>query len=129
MTNIGNIIAKLRMENGLKQNKLSSLLCMSPSNVSNYENGNYWPDLATLCKIADLFHVTTDFLLGRTGYRCPPEILDQYLTPDYKLYHIINTLLSLETNSLDTVTKFVNYLKAEEAAPQRDGFSPCRPVR
>ena len=69
---VGSTIAELRLENGLKQNKLSSILSMSPSNLSNYERGLYWPALDTLCKIADLFQVTTDYLLGRTDDPTPP---------------------------------------------------------
>lgn len=116
-TNIGAAITGLRMEMGLKQKKLSKMLHISQSNLCNYENGVYRPGLDTLCRLADIFNVTTDYLLGRTGYRCPPETLEQYINPDYKMRHIINLLLSLDANSLDAVVKFADYLKSTATPP------------
>lgn len=111
---VGSTIAELRMETGLKQKKLSTILSMSPSNVSNYEHEVYWPDLGTLCKIADLFNVTTDYLLCRTDYRCSPEDLDRYFTTDSTLCGILNTLLSLDVASLDAVAKYADFLKGSQ---------------
>ena len=108
---IGEIIARLRTEKGLKQNQLSAMLSISPGNLSNYEHGVYWPALDMLCRIADLFNVSTDFLVGRTGYRCPPESFGKYVTPDYTMYHIINIILELDTGSRDAVVKYASYLK------------------
>ena len=114
---IGSIIARLRTERGLKQNQLSAMLSISPGNLSNYEHGVYWPALDTLCMIADLFNVSTDFLLGRTGYRCPPEALAAHIAPDCTMQHIVNTLLDLDTASLDAVVKYTEFLKSTKGSP------------
>ncbi len=114
MEKVGKIIAELRRERGLRQSDLSQILSMSPSNISNYENANYWPDAGTICKMANLFNITTDYLLGRTDYRCPPEDLERYVTPDYTIHNIVNTLLSLDTNSVNAVVKYVEYLKESQ---------------
>lgn len=111
---IGSTITELRIETGLKQKKLSTILSMSPSNISNYEHEVYWPDLGTLCKIADLFNVTTDYLLCRTDYRCSPEALDRYFSADSTLCGILNTLLSLDMASLNAVAKFVDFVKSSQ---------------
>lgn len=113
---IGMLITELRMEKGLKQKQLSAMLNMSPGNLSNYEHGVYWPALDTLCKLADLFDVSTDFLLGRTDYRCPPEVFRKYTAPDHTMRHIINTLRDLDTASLDAIVKYVDYLKGSGPA-------------
>lgn len=120
MKEIGAIIAELRREKGLLQKDLSDILNMSPSNISNYENGAYWPDLDTICKLADFFQVTTDYLLGRSEYRCPPETLNQYISSDYTVHNIVNTLLSLDSGSLDAVVKYVDYLKDVRTRPDAD---------
>lgn len=117
---IGSVIARLRTEKGLKQNQLSAMLSISPGNLSNYEHGVYWPALDTLCMIADLFNVSTDFLLGRTGYRCSPEALAAYVTPNCTMYHIVNTLLELDTASLDTVVKYAEFLKSTKGSTPAD---------
>ena len=50
---------------GLTQEKLASLLNGKKSLVSNYENGYSTPDIYTLIKLADVFQVSLDELVGR----------------------------------------------------------------
>lgn len=49
---------------GLPQKRVAYDLRMSEQTLSNYVNGKREPDYATLMKIADYFHVSTDYLLG-----------------------------------------------------------------
>ena len=104
MRNVGQKLSQLRKE-------LAALLNMSIGTISNYENNVHAPDLATLCRLADFFQVTTDYLLGRTGYRCPPENLDRYITSDYTIHGITNVILSLDSKSRDAAISYVNYLR------------------
>lgn len=53
----------LRDENGKTQVKIAKELGMTPQMFSYYVNGRE-PNYDTLCKMADYFHVTTDFLIG-----------------------------------------------------------------
>ena len=66
MRSVGQRLSQLRKERELGQKELAALLNMSIGTISNYENNVHAPDLATLCKLADFFQVTTDYLLGRT---------------------------------------------------------------
>ena len=50
---------------GLTQEELSNRLGGKKSLVSNYENGYSVPDIFTLIKLADIFDVTLDELVGR----------------------------------------------------------------
>ncbi len=43
---------------------LADSLGVSQRTVSHYENGTSEPSLQTLCKLADIFDITTDELLG-----------------------------------------------------------------
>ena len=54
----------LRIAHGLTQIELSKDLQISASTIGMYEQGRREPDLSTLIKIAQYFHVTTDYLLG-----------------------------------------------------------------
>lgn len=58
----------LREEAGMTQKQLAEKIGNSQRNISNWESGNSQPDLETVVRLADLFGVTTDELLGRTGY-------------------------------------------------------------
>lgn len=49
----------------LTQEELSNKLGGSKNLVSNYENGISTPDIYTLVKLADIFDITLDELVGR----------------------------------------------------------------
>ena len=55
----------LRREYRLTQSDLAKILGTSTSTVGNWETGLREPDFGTLQRLADYFHVTTDYLLGR----------------------------------------------------------------
>lgn len=63
-TMIGGKIAELRKELELSQKELAKKIGVSRSALSLYEIDRREPDLETVKKIASLFGVTTDYLLG-----------------------------------------------------------------
>lgn len=64
----GQIIKKLRLDADMTQERLSELLSISPQAISRWETGIAMPDISLLPPIANLFHVTTDYLLGMETY-------------------------------------------------------------
>ncbi len=54
-----------RKQLGLTQGQLAEKLNGKASLVSNYENGYSVPDIFTLTKLADIFDITLDELVGR----------------------------------------------------------------
>ena len=58
-------IRRLRTAHGITQVELAHRLGVSKQSVSNWESNNIQPSIELLEKIADLFGVTTDYLLGR----------------------------------------------------------------
>lgn len=62
---IGSRITALREKAGWSQRKLAELLGVSHVSIQNWEKGSSIPNGLELVKIADLFSVSTDFLLGR----------------------------------------------------------------
>ncbi len=111
MKELGEILTELCIEKDLSQKKLAKLLCLSIGTISNYENNVHAPDLNTLRKLADFYGVTTDYLLGRTGYRCTPETLKDYITTDYTITTFINNILSLDSGSRNALLKYADYLQ------------------
>lgn len=60
----------LREENDLTQNDLAKILNISRQSVGNYEKGTRFPnDPELILKIARLFNVSIDYLLGGTTIR------------------------------------------------------------
>lgn len=62
---IADNIRFFRKSNNLTQEELSKQLGGSKNLVSNYENGISTPDIYTLVKLADIFDITLDELVGR----------------------------------------------------------------
>lgn len=58
-------LAQLREQRGLTQSMLSHRTGIKRSAISHYEKGRREPDFATLIILADFFHVSVDYLLGR----------------------------------------------------------------
>lgn len=58
-------IRAMRASRGMSQVAFAKLLGVTKQCVSNWENDNVLPSIEMLVKIADLFGVTTDELLGR----------------------------------------------------------------
>ena len=61
---IADNIRFFRKANNLTQEELSKQLGGSKNLVSNYENGISTPDIYTLVKLADIFDITLDELVG-----------------------------------------------------------------
>ena len=64
MVNFGERLRQLRKARGLTQGQLADLLGGSKMMISSYESGTRFPPYPTLVKIANLYSVTTDYLLG-----------------------------------------------------------------
>jgi len=60
-----NIYRMLRKAKKLSQKELGKLVHVSQTSVSQWESGTTNPDIKTLVMLAELYGVTTDFLLGR----------------------------------------------------------------
>lgn len=72
---LGIRLRHLRDEKGLTQRYLADAINVSQSTIALYEGGKRDPDPDTLDKLAQYFHVSTDFLLGRTSTRAPAETM------------------------------------------------------
>ncbi len=59
-------LKELRKKKHISQLKLAMDLNMNQNTISRYENMEREADYETLCRFADYFGVTLDYLLGRT---------------------------------------------------------------
>ncbi len=65
----GQTIKTLRREANMTQENLAELLSISPQAVSRWETDMAMPDISLLPPLANLFNVTTDYLLGMETYQ------------------------------------------------------------
>ncbi len=61
-------LKEMRLLLGFTQREMAEKLHISQPSYIRYENGTAEPTLENLSKIAEIFDVSTDYLLGRTEY-------------------------------------------------------------
>lgn len=69
MVNMGEKLKSLRTEKKLTQKQIADRIGLAISAVSSYESGTRYPSYDALIKLARIYHVSTDYLLGITDSR------------------------------------------------------------
>ena len=64
MSKLAERMKELRVENKMKQTEVAKAVGVSISAYCSYEYGNRDPQTATLVALAQLYHVSADYLLG-----------------------------------------------------------------
>jgi len=71
----GKRLKMLREEKEMSQDDLGRVLNVTQQTVNNYENAKRAPNLEMLCKIADFFEVSKDYLLEQSDdFRFQPKL-------------------------------------------------------
>lgn len=111
-----NNLKKARREANLTQAEVGEMVGVSQNTYSYWENGKVRIDQASLLKLAKIFNVTTDYLLGRDSqpYYADKET-DEYAERIHKnpqLRILFDATQDLNTNDIDTLLRIVEGLKA-----------------
>lgn len=107
----GAILAQLRKERDIGQKEVAVHLKVSIGTISNYENDVHAPDLAMLCRLAEYYGVTTDYLLGRTVFRGDPRILNRRVSDEYTVTDVINTVLTFDSSTVNHFMEYARFLQ------------------
>ena len=62
---VGARIRLLRKEKNMTQRQLATKIGVDRTSLSSYEHSKRMPDIFTLCKMADVFVISLDDLVGR----------------------------------------------------------------
>lgn len=95
MSNFGEVLKKLRKNANMTQQELAEALWISKSTVSCYEQDTRFPSSEMLIRIATVFHVSVDYLLGREQKQ---PILD---------------ITDLKDEDIEFLCTTINFLKAK----------------
>jgi len=89
-------LKELRKNKNLTQEELGNIIHVNKMTYNGYENENRQPSIETLCKLADFYNVTLDYLVGR-------EFNNDigYLTNDQK--NLVYVLKQLNDKNLSEV--------------------------
>ncbi|MBR1396088.1 MAG: helix-turn-helix transcriptional regulator [Selenomonadaceae bacterium] len=85
-------LKQLREDKGITQSELSKIMNVSSSTIGMWEQGRREPDYVNLKKLADFFHVTTDYLLSYNDLntKTPPSTYNEKRTELLKAYDGLN---------------------------------------
>lgn len=96
----------LRKEKKLTQVKLGEMLNYSYTAIANYESGRNQPSISDLKKIASIFNVSMDYLLGVNDIRYPYVIDDETATfNEFRRYYTL-----LEEDSKADLLLYMEFL-------------------
>ena len=119
--NIGSRIAFLRDQRGWTQEELAASLGISRAALSHYEKNRREPDTETLTKVADIFRVSIDYLVGRTQQ--PTGVLDEEVRQfvdqlelsDAELLEKFALTIDGRKLTVEEARRFIAFVRAERA--------------
>ncbi|MDP1509782.1 helix-turn-helix transcriptional regulator [Paenibacillus sp. CMAA1739] len=117
--NYGTRIAELRELKGLKQEELAQSLGITRAALSHYEKNRRKPDFETLTKLADIFEVTIDYLVGRTSQPTAildsdvREFVDQLELSDEDILQRFNLTIDGRTLTEEEAKRFIAFVRME----------------
>lgn len=82
--NVGQIIHDLREKNNLTQKQLADQLFVTAQAVSRWEKGIVEPGNDTIKKLAEIFHVSTDVILGSAPIESDKQVVEQQVVEPMK---------------------------------------------
>lgn len=100
----GNRLKLLREEKGLSQKDLATSLNVGHSTITKWERNERQPDYNNLIRIADYFHVSTDYLLDRFNSDTP-ELVVQI----FSLTTALDKELQIDRSLPESVEVYKNY--------------------
>lgn len=98
-------LRELRMKNNYSQEEIAKQIKINQKTYSNYENSKTEPSINTLIKLADLFHVTLDELVGREH----SNIIDKGLLSNTEL-SIFNIMKDLNNKNIEKLEAYAQAL-------------------
>lgn len=85
----GERLRSLREEKNMSQEELAEAFGMGKVAISGYERGKRTPSFDLLIGFAELFNVSTDYLLGRTDNRAPLKSLEAMIQSSQALSAVL----------------------------------------
>ena len=107
----GKPLYNLRTDADMSQRDLAKKVNIASCMISGYERHDKAPSVETVIKFAEIFEVSTDFLLGRTELKTLPALLQKEFS-DGKTYNdILEMMCSLTADQRKTLLDIVKDMK------------------
>ena len=111
---LSNRLRELRINHQISQAELANLLGINQQAVGKWERGKASPDYESLIRIAILYDVTTDYLLGRTDDPTPPQTQKEKTPSEQE--EVLRDLDGITPEMALEVRQYIGYLKHKNEA-------------
>lgn len=103
-------LKKQRLRKNLLQKDVAYVIGTDRTTYVKYETGSSRPDIEMLCKIADYFQVSTDYLLCRTVH---PSLLDSSsITSEMDIFYTAKE--ELPSQSMEQLKNYTSFLLSQK---------------
>ncbi len=108
MKSITDLFRELREDHDLSQTEIAAVLGISQQHYSKYETGEHEFTLRHFIKLAEYYHVSADYLIGRCRIddKTPMELI--YVTKDCTCEQLIKKTLPLNGKGRQAVVDYVD---------------------
>lgn len=110
----------LRQQAELSQRDVCEIIGVAVTTYSGYEQGKHEPSAETVCRLASLYKVSADFILGVDFFDpYSDEIMDHFIhcTDDFDMKHLKESMVdvAIEENEYETgIAKYSSLDESEE---------------
>lgn len=99
-TRFPQIMKDLRAKLGLTQQEVADAVGVTKSTIGQYENGEYIPDAKKLYKLAKLFNVSSDYIIGLTEVKTTDTTTQAVCTATGLSEAAVSRLIKMKENVL-----------------------------
>ena len=93
----------LRKKAGISQQKLADALGINQQSINQYENHLIEPDISLLCDMANYFHTSIDYIVGRVDKNKPDTVSMDLKLNEADFIEKYRALKPAEQRCVDTV--------------------------
>lgn len=98
----------LRKENKYTQEDVAKKLGLTKSAYGYYEQGKTVPDAHTISKLANIFDVSTDYILGLTDEKNPKKEINNATTI---AAHRLEDIEQLPDDAIDEINNYIDLMR------------------
>lgn len=119
MKAINQIIRDLREDKDLRQSDIAAVLGTTQQHYSRCEKGESQLSTRSVIALANFYHVSTDYLLGRTECKQGVDVLNQQIADGYTTGRLLTEALSLSIVGRCAVVEYLKLQLLKEEVEQK----------
>lgn len=96
-------LRQIRKENGITMKQLAVAVGVAEASISFYETGKRQPDIETLCRLANYFNVSIDYLVGNNAALTASENGEHVFAADAEERELLTLFRSISREAKDAI--------------------------